>query len=82
MYLYCLAVEAGFYSDIQELSVRSVGSQSSQKSLRVYRTSLKTNWVFIETLLLLIDQTQFHQVKGIVSGFDYLEFCPSVSLYT
>ena len=43
MYLYCLAVEAGCYSDIVEFAVRSVGSQSSQKFLRVYSTSLKSN---------------------------------------
>ena len=54
MYLYCFAVEAGFYSDIVEFAVRSVGSQSLQKSLRVYSTSLKSTVVFIEHCCCLL----------------------------
>ena len=36
--------------------------------------------IFTEIILLLISQTQFHIVKGIINAFDHMELCFVINL--
>ena len=37
--------------------------------------SWKIKPIFTEMILLFLDKTQFHMVKGIINAFDQMEFC-------
>ena len=44
--------------------------------------SWKNMPIFTEIILLLIRQTQFHKVKGIINAFDHIELCLVINLTT
>ena len=42
--------------------------------------SWKNMPIFTEIILLLIDKTQFHMVKGIINASDHTEYCFVINL--
>ena len=42
--------------------------------------SWKNKPIFTEIILMFIDKTRFHMVKGIINAFDHMEFCLVIKL--